>query len=123
SLEDLLPEVKAIADSIEPTTEELPKHQKTSLLKMLTNFWAERSSSGWQPLDYPVSLTDHIFMDSDIVVREDEPSSLIAFALGSEDYQAKLADIRHQWHLQIQRNGSDDGGEPRSFPSTSGGES
>ena len=123
SLEDLLPEVKAIADSIEPTTEELPRHQKTSLLKMLTNFWAERSSSGWQPLDYPVSLTDHIFMDSDIVVREDEPSSLIAFALGSEDYQAKLADIRHQWHLQIQRNGSDDGGEPRSFPSTSGGES
>lgn len=124
SLEDLLPEVKAIADSIEPTTEELPKHQKTSLLKMLTNFWAERSSSGWQPLDYPVSLTDHIFMDSDIVVREDEPSSLVAFALASEDYQSKLADIRHQWHLQIQRSGEEDGGEPRSLPtSASGGQS
>lgn len=124
SLEDLLPEVKAIADSIEPTTEELPKHQKTSLLKMLTNFWAERSSSGWQPLDYPVSLTDHIFMDSDIVVREDEPSSLIAFALDSQDYQTKLADIRHQWHLQIQQNNEEDGGEPRSLPtSMSGGRS
>lgn len=124
SLEDLLPEVKAIADSIEPTTEELPKQHKTNLFKMLTNFWAERSSSGWQPLDYPVSLTDHIFMDSDIVVREDEPSSLIAFALDSEDYQAKLADIRHQWHLQIQRSGEEDGGEPRSLPtSVSGGQS
>lgn len=121
SLEDLLPEVKAIADSIEPTTEELPKHQKTSLLKMLTNFWAERSSSGWQPLDYPVSLTDHIFMDSDIVVREDEPSSLIAFALSSQDYQTKLADIRHQWHLQIQQNNEGDGGEARSPPASVSG--
>ncbi|SPO02289.1 related to phosphatidylinositol 4-phosphate 5-kinase [Cephalotrichum gorgonifer] len=126
SLEDLLPEVKAIADSLEPTTEELPKHQKTSLLKLLTNFWAERSSSGWQPLDYPVSMTDHIFMDSDIIVREDEPSSLIAFALGSEDYQDKLADIRHQWHLQIQRSGGEDGsdldgGEPKSLPSSTSG--
>ena len=72
---------------------DLPKHEKTSLMKMLTNFWAERSASGWQPLEYPLNATDHIFADSDIIVREDEPSSLIAFALGSEDYQAKLAEI------------------------------
>lgn len=69
---------------------DLPKHEKSSLMKMLTNFWAERSASGWQPLDYPLHASDHIFADSDIIVREDEPSSLIAFALGSEDYQAKL---------------------------------
>lgn len=72
---------------------ELPKHEKSSLMKMLTNFWAERSASGWQPLDYPLHASDHIFADSDIIVREDEPSSLIAFALGSEDYQAKLRSI------------------------------
>ena len=72
---------------------DLPKHEKTSLMKMLTNFWAERSASGWQPLDYPLRATEHIFADSDIIVREDEPSSLIAFALGSEDYQAKLGNI------------------------------
>lgn len=72
---------------------DLPKHEKTSLMKMLTNFWAERSASGWQPLDYPLHASDHIFADSDIIVREDEPSSLIAFALGSEDYQAKLRSI------------------------------
>ena len=30
--------------------------------------------------------------------REDEPSSLVAFALGSEDYKVKLADIRRQWN-------------------------
>ena len=72
---------------------DLPKHEKSSLMKMLTNFWAERSASGWQPLEYPLNATDHIFADSDIIVREDEPSSLIAFALGSEDYQAKLRSI------------------------------
>ena len=69
---------------------DLPKHEKSSLMKMLTNFWAERSASGWQALDYPLNASDHIFADSDIIIREDEPSSLIAFALGSEDYQAKL---------------------------------
>ena len=73
---------------------DLPKHEKSSLLKMLTNFWAERSASGWQPLEYPLNATDHIFADSDIIVREDEPSSLIAFALGSQDYQAKLRSIK-----------------------------
>ncbi|MCJ1402171.1 1-phosphatidylinositol-3-phosphate 5-kinase [Xylographa trunciseda] len=69
---------------------DLPKHEKTSLMKILTNFWAERSASGWQPLEYPLGASDHIFADSDIIIREDEPSSLIAFALGSEDYKAKL---------------------------------
>ena len=75
---------------------DLPKHEKTSLMKMLTNFWAERSASGWQPLEYPLNTTDHIFADSDILVREDEPSSLIAFALGSDDYQTKLATFSKQ---------------------------
>ncbi len=72
---------------------DLPKHEKSSLMKMLSNFWAERSASGWQPLDYPLNASDHIFADSDVIVREDEPSSLIAFALGSEDYQDKLRSI------------------------------
>ncbi|KAI9706720.1 MAG: hypothetical protein M1836_003731 [Candelina mexicana] len=75
---------------------ELPKHERTSLMKMLTNFWAERSASGWTPLEYPMVPTEHLFADSDIIIREDEPSSLIAFALGSEDYLAKLEDIRER---------------------------
>ena len=75
---------------------ELPKHEKTSLMRMLTNFWAERSASGWQPLEYPLNVTDHVFADSDIIVREDEPSSLIAFTLGSEDYQVKLQTIQEK---------------------------
>ncbi|GKT91792.1 1-phosphatidylinositol-3-phosphate 5-kinase FAB1 [Colletotrichum tofieldiae] len=106
-LDDLLPDVKELADSLEPSTEiplELPKHQKTSLMKMLTNFWAERSASGWPQLDYPVNASDHIFLDSDVIVREDEPSSVIAFALSSDDYRTKLADIRRQERMAIQKD-------------------
>ncbi|KAI1614523.1 1-phosphatidylinositol-3-phosphate 5-kinase [Exophiala viscosa] len=73
---------------------ELPKHERTSLMKMLTNFWAERSSSGWTALEYPLGASEHIFADCDIIVREDEPSSIIAFALESHDYQTMLHDLQ-----------------------------
>ncbi|XP_044719759.1 phosphatidylinositol-4-phosphate 5-Kinase domain-containing protein [Hirsutella rhossiliensis] len=97
--EEFLPDIKEIAYALEPSAEiplELPRHQKTSLMKYLTNFWAERSASGWPPLEYPVNSTDHIFVDSDIIVREDEPSSVIALALNSEDYTGKLSKIRRE---------------------------
>lgn len=103
-LDDILPDVKEIADSLGPSEEiplELPKHQRAGLMTMLTKFWAERSASGWPQLEYPVNATDHIFINSDIIVREDEPSSLIAFALSSEDYKVKLADIRRNWKRPI----------------------
>jgi 1-phosphatidylinositol-3-phosphate 5-kinase len=76
---------------------ELPKHERSNLLKMLTNFWSERSASGWAPLDYPLSMSDHVFADCDIIVREDEPSSLVAFALASSDYREKLASIQKRY--------------------------
>ena len=93
------PETQVILNQAEAQLDvklDLPKHEKTSLMKMLTNFWAERSASGWQPLEYPLNPTDHIFADSDIIVREDEPSSLIAFALDAADYKAKLAAIQEK---------------------------
>jgi 1-phosphatidylinositol-3-phosphate 5-kinase len=86
----------SIFDIQQDYTIELPKHEKTSLLKMLTSFWSERSASGWSPLEYPMASTDHIFADSDIIVREDEPSSLIAFALASSDYEMKLQRFRER---------------------------
>jgi 1-phosphatidylinositol-3-phosphate 5-kinase len=105
-LDDILPDVKEFADSLGPSEDiplELPKHQKAGLMTMLTKFWAERSASGWPQLEYPVNATDHIFINSDIIVREDEPSSLIAFALSSEDYKVKLADIRRTWKKSVTR--------------------
>lgn len=74
---------------------ELPKHEKTSLMKMLTSFWSERSASGWTPLDYPLTPIEHVWEDSDIIVREDEPSSIIALALSCPDYLAKLQQFRN----------------------------
>lgn len=113
-LEEILPDVQEIADSLDSSEEiplELPKHQRSSLMKMLTTFWAERSASGWPPLDYPLNATAHIFIDSDVIVREDEPSSLIAFALGSADYQSKLGDIQRQWKMTEQKdNGGNEAG-------------
>ncbi|KAL2755762.1 hypothetical protein ACRALDRAFT_1076753 [Sodiomyces alcalophilus JCM 7366] len=106
-LEDILPDVGELTDDLEPSedmTGDLAKHQKRSLMKFLSNFWAERSASCWPLLDYPVNPGDHIFIDSDVIVREDEPSSVIAFALNSSDYQSKLAEIRRQWQITIQKN-------------------
>ncbi|KAI1114911.1 hypothetical protein F5Y14DRAFT_412413 [Nemania sp. NC0429] len=85
--------LEEIADSLDSSTEiplELPKHDRTNFMKALSNFWNERSASQWPPLDYPLNASDHIFIDSDIIVRENEPSSVIAFALSSEDYKTKL---------------------------------
>lgn len=84
----------ASPDEISLELKELPKHERSSLVKMLANFWAERSASGWAPLDYPLNDSDHVFADCDIIVREDEPSSLIAFALDSSDYKHKIRSIQ-----------------------------
>jgi 1-phosphatidylinositol-3-phosphate 5-kinase len=70
------------------------KHERNSILKIITSFWSERSASGWSPLEYPFSANEHVWGDSDIVVREDEPSSLIALALSSADYQEKVRIFR-----------------------------
>ncbi|KAJ5163101.1 Zinc finger FYVE/PHD-type [Penicillium coprophilum] len=101
-IEDLHPvvsheETKQSAEDYGMEYKELPKHERTTLLKMLTNFWSERSASGWASLEYPLSVMDHVFADCNIIVREDEPSSLVAFALDSFDYKEKLSSIQQQF--------------------------
>ncbi|AQZ11038.1 FAB1 (YFR019W) [Zygosaccharomyces parabailii] len=70
--------------------------EKSLLMKALTNFWADRSASLWKPLNYPTHPTEHIFVDSDVIIREDEPSSLIAFCLSTSDYRLKMAKLDNQ---------------------------
>lgn len=72
---------------------EIPQPERNSLLKSLTNFWADRSATLWDPLEYPLDFTEHTFADSDVIVREDEPSSLVAFCLSSNDYKQKIIDM------------------------------
>ncbi|KAB8229354.1 1-phosphatidylinositol-3-phosphate 5-kinase FAB1 [Aspergillus alliaceus] len=93
---------------------EFPKHERSTLLKLLTNFWSERSASGWTPLDYPLTMSDHVFADCDIIVREDEPSSLIAFALDSHDYKEKLASIQKRYE-ELDETEADLGEGPESM--------
>ncbi|ODV78105.1 uncharacterized protein CANTADRAFT_55312 [Suhomyces tanzawaensis NRRL Y-17324] len=69
---------------------DIPQPEKMTLLKSLTNFWADRSATLWDPLDYPLESHEHTFADSDVIVRDDEPSSLVAFCLSSNDYKQKL---------------------------------
>lgn len=83
-----------MSDSQLDSSFELPRHEKTTLLKMITSFWSERSASGWAPLEYPFSQIEHVWQDSDIIIREDEPSSIIALALSCPDYVAKLQTFR-----------------------------
>lgn len=76
-----------------PKKLEIPQPERNSLLKSLTNFWADRSATLWDPLEYPLDFTEHTFADSDVIVREDEPSSLVAFCLSSNDYKQKIKDM------------------------------
>ena len=69
-------------------------HKKNVWFKYLAEFWSKRSASGWANLDYPLHATEHVFEDSDIIVREDEPSSVVALSLACTDYQAKVQDFR-----------------------------
>ena len=72
----------------------IPEHRKNVWFNYLTEFWSKRSSSGWANLEYPLHATEHVFEDSDIIVREDEPSSVIALSLACADYQAKVQEFR-----------------------------
>lgn len=75
---------------------ELPitEHRKNVWFDYLSDFWSKRSASGWLPLEYPLHATEHVFEDSDIIVREDEPSSIIALSLACADYVAKVQEFR-----------------------------
>ncbi|KAJ3116704.1 1-phosphatidylinositol-3-phosphate 5-kinase, partial [Nowakowskiella sp. JEL0407] len=50
------------------------------LMKTIAGLWTG-GAGGLAPLEYPPAMNEHIFPDSQIVVRENEPSSIIAFTL------------------------------------------
>lgn len=89
--ERLLPKISK--EAVPKQKLEIPQPERNSLLKTLTNFWADRSATLWEPLKYPLDFTEHTFADSDVIVREDEPSSLVAFCLSTNDYKQKINDM------------------------------
>ena len=49
----------------------------------------------------PRSSIEHVFPDSLIIVREDEPSTIIAYTLSCDDYIGKLREIRETYSESI----------------------
>jgi 1-phosphatidylinositol-3-phosphate 5-kinase len=70
-----------------------PEQRPTSIMKTITNLWTGNPAN-FLPLQYPSNAGEHVFQDSLVVVREDEPSSIVAFALSSEHYREKLKSMR-----------------------------
>ncbi|GAN03674.1 conserved hypothetical protein [Mucor ambiguus] len=68
--------------------------EKISFMKTLTNFLTDSGVGNLLPLESPLQPTEYLFPDSYVIVREDEPSSIIAYTLSSEDYIDKMHDIQ-----------------------------
>ncbi|KAF5384947.1 hypothetical protein D9615_001145 [Tricholomella constricta] len=69
--------------------------ERNSILKALSGFWLQQPPTSRHGLDDD-SMNDpeHIFRDSSMVVRTDEPTSIIALALNSPQYREMLARSR-----------------------------
>lgn len=52
------------------------------------------------------SVSEHVFADSRIIIREDEPTSIIAFTLASRPYQDKLRNLAHQLRAVKRQEGT-----------------
>ncbi|KAG0232821.1 1-phosphatidylinositol-3-phosphate 5-kinase [Actinomortierella wolfii] len=75
-----LPQLMEVAEGVE----------RGSLIKTLSTFWQDRNSPNFTPLEYPLQPSEHVFEYSQIIAREDEPSSIIALTLSSPQYVEKL---------------------------------
>ncbi|PWN19696.1 hypothetical protein BCV69DRAFT_300006 [Microstroma glucosiphilum] len=85
-----------LRDKEVPTTPsgEASNLERGSLLKTISSFWASRAGIALPLLEYPLSAEQHLFADSPLLLREDEPSSTIAFTLVSAKYQERLRHLR-----------------------------
>ncbi|KAL2917301.1 Mitochondrial distribution and morphology protein 12 [Polyrhizophydium stewartii] len=89
-----LPAMPAVFGSLGPAGE------RGSIMKTITNLW-NGNPANFLPIAYPISATEHVFSESLVVVREDEPSSIIALTLDSKAYKTWLAAARHRGSLDL----------------------
>lgn len=81
---------------------------KNWFIKIMNNFIDTRTSTSWTDLCYPLGTLEHIFVDSDVIVREDEPSSIVSFCLSTKDYESKLYTNRKQGEEEGEKEIDDD---------------
>jgi len=60
-----------------------------SIIKTLSSLWTYQGAE-FLPLEYPQLPTEHQSAENPVIIREDEPSSIIAYTLASKLYQATL---------------------------------
>ncbi|GMM39465.1 1-phosphatidylinositol-3-phosphate 5-kinase [Hanseniaspora uvarum] len=83
------------------------QQEKGSLLQLLKNFWADRSSALWEPIHLPLLANEHIFDNNLVIIREDEPSSIISFCLNSKEYFKKMEQTYLDYSTNIGLDTSD----------------
>ncbi|KAI0348150.1 hypothetical protein BDW22DRAFT_1424361 [Trametopsis cervina] len=85
--------------------------QRHSILKTLAGFWPQQNQPIRPDGDDPMSDPEHIFRDSSMVVRTDEPTSIIALALNSPHYRDMLTKSRAEKRQAREPKITDGGGE------------
>ncbi|KAL4251514.1 1-phosphatidylinositol-3-phosphate 5-kinase [Abortiporus biennis] len=111
-----IPPSPAIVPQITPQLSPPPEldigagSERHSILKALSGFWPQPVQPRHADTDDLMSDPEHIFRDSSMVVRTDEPTSIIALALNSPQYRDMLAKSRAE-KRQAREPKLTDGGE------------
>ncbi|KZT72925.1 hypothetical protein DAEQUDRAFT_722557 [Daedalea quercina L-15889] len=115
------PVLTAMTHGPAPTTSPAPElevgpggTERHSILKALSGFWPQQvpqpRQRAEQDAEDPMSDPEHIFRNSSMVVRTDEPTSIIALALNSPIYREMLTRSRAE-KRQAKEPKLTDGGE------------
>ncbi|GAA6016064.1 hypothetical protein JCM10207_004429 [Rhodosporidiobolus poonsookiae] len=59
--------------------------ERKSIFNAFSSLWTYRNGD-FSPLAYPTLATEHVYADNPVVLRDDEPTSIIAHALSSKKY-------------------------------------
>ncbi|KAJ3248413.1 1-phosphatidylinositol-3-phosphate 5-kinase [Chytriomyces hyalinus] len=89
--------------------------ERASILQTLSALWSG-SLGSLPPLEYPLVSSEHLFHDSLVIVREDEPSSIIAFTLSSSKYRSKLKQFQ-QGNVPPPPDAGNDAAKEETMPS------
>ncbi|BGP47258.1 Mitochondrial distribution and morphology protein 12 [Rhodotorula kratochvilovae] len=90
--------------------------ERRSIFNAFSSLWNYRNGD-FSPLAYPTLATEHVYADNPVLLRDDEPTSIIAHALSSKKYyqafeNANLPRIREGLSRASM---GDISGEPTSF--------
>lgn len=94
---DLGPRSPSLIDSLASTFPRITSdaessgNERGSIIKAISNLWSYRGAD-FAPLEWPLAASEHLFADNPILVREDEPSSILAFMLSYVPPSARDAD-------------------------------